>query len=47
MSETSSEFREEVRKVVRRHDPPADQLRTLAADLDQLADRYDTQERIL
>jgi hypothetical protein len=47
MSETGSEFREEIKQVIRRHDPGADQLRDLSADLDQLADRYDDQEAVL
>jgi len=36
-----TEFRDEVKAVVRRHDPDAADLRTLAADLGGLADRYD------
>lgn len=40
-------FRDEIRSVVRRHDPDADELRTLAADLERLADRYDTQSEVL
>jgi len=40
MSE-DTEFRDEVKRVVRRHDPDAADLRSLASDLDGLADRYD------
>jgi len=47
MSSDSSEFREEVRSVIRRHDPATEDLRALAADLETLADRYDQQERVL
>jgi len=43
----SEEFREEVKSVVRRHDPSADELRGLACDLEALADRYDRQDEIL
>jgi hypothetical protein len=43
----SEEFREEVKSVVRRHDPSADDLRGLAEDLEQLAERYDRQDEIL
>jgi len=41
------EFREEVRAVIRRHDPNSDELRDLATDLERLADRYDEQKDIL
>ena len=47
MGKDSSEFREDVRAVVRRHDPSAEDLRELAGDLETLADRYDQQERVL
>lgn len=40
-------FREAVKEVIRRNDPDADELRALAADLERLADRYETQEAIL
>jgi hypothetical protein len=43
----SDEFREDVKSVVRRHDPSADELRALASDLQDLADRYDRQDDIL
>lgn len=43
----SDEFREDVKAVVRRHDPSADDLRALASDLDELAERYDRQDEIL
>lgn len=43
----SSEFREEVKRVIRTHDPGADELRALAGDLQTLADRYDDQESVL
>ncbi|UHQ96419.1 hypothetical protein [Natrinema halophilum] len=36
-----AEFREEIRTVIRRHDPDADDLRDLASDLESLADRYE------
>lgn len=37
-----SEFRSDIRQAIRRHDPTADQLRALAADLESTADRYET-----
>jgi len=46
-SPDQSEFRVEIARVVRRHDPPADDLRALADDLEDLADRYDRQGEIL
>lgn len=46
MSETS-EFRESIKEVVRRHDPTGEELRTLAGDLETLADRYDATEDVL
>lgn len=44
---TDEGFREEVKAVIRKHDPGADDLRGLAEDLDELAERYDTQEAVL
>lgn len=41
------EFRSDVRRVIRTHDPDAEELRSLADALEQLADRYETQETIL
>ena len=43
----SDEFRSDVRQVIRRHDPSADDLRALAQDLDALADRHERQNEIL
>ena len=47
MSNDSSEFREEVKTVIRRHDPSADELRALRDGLDELAQRYDATEDVL
>ena len=44
---SDEEFREDVKAAVRRHDPSAEELRTLASDLQTLADRYDEQEAVL
>ncbi|WP_165874972.1 hypothetical protein [Natrarchaeobius oligotrophus] len=41
------EFREEIRRVVRRNDPEPDELRDLAADLEKLADRYEATSEVL
>ena len=40
-------FRDDVRATIRKHDPDADELRNLAGDLEELADRYETQESVL
>jgi hypothetical protein len=45
MSEES--FREEIRTTVRRHDPTAEELRDLAGDLEQLAERVETTNEVL
>lgn len=41
------ELREEIRMVIRRHDPDADELRDLASSLEELADRYEATEEVL
>lgn len=43
----SDEFREDIRQVIRRHDPSADDLRDLSDDLETLAERYETQDEVL
>lgn len=43
----SEEFRDEIRSVIRRHDPTADELRSLAGDLETLAERYEQQQEVL
>ena len=40
-------FRDEVRAAIRRNDPSAEELLTLADDLVVLAERYEVQEEIL
>lgn len=44
---SDEEFREEIRKVIKRHDPSADDLRDLACDLESTADRYDELEAMV
>lgn len=41
------EFREDIRAVIRRHDPDSDELRSLSDDLEALAERYEKQEDVL
>lgn len=41
---TDSEFREDVKAAIRKHDPGADDLRDLAADLEDTAARYEALE---
>lgn len=43
----SEDLRVDVKATIRKHDPDADTLRSLAADLERLADRYETQDEIL
>ena len=43
----SEEFRDEIRATIRRHDPTADEIRSLAEDLEQLANRYETQQEVV
>lgn len=40
-------FREDVRAAIRKHDPDAEELRSLADSLEVLAERYDTQESVI
>jgi hypothetical protein len=40
----NTEFREELKRVVRTHDPNTDELRAAAAYLDQTAERWDALE---
>jgi len=44
---SSEEFREEIRNVIRRHDPSSDELLKLSDDLKELAERYERQDKIL
>lgn len=46
MSE-NPEFRDDVREVVKRHNPDAEELRTLASDLETLADRWEDTDDVL
>jgi len=41
------ELRDEIRAVVRRHDPSPEQLRSIAADLETLADKWEDAEDVL
>lgn len=44
---TNEEFRDELRAVVRRHDPDPDELRAVADGLDRLAEKWDAAEEVL
>lgn len=44
---SDSEFRDEIKAVIKRHELGADDLRDLAADLETLADRWDDTEDVL
>lgn len=43
----SDEFREDVKAAVRKNDPSAEDLRTLAADLERLAEKFETTDAVL
>ena len=47
MTDRDAELREEVRSMVRRHDPEPDALRALAEDFQQLADRYESVNEVI
>ena len=46
MSE-DTELRDAIREVVKIHDPDADSLRRIAADLNRLADRYEMADEVI
>lgn len=47
MTDTDTAFRDEIRSVIQRHDPTADELRSLAGDIEALADRYEAAEETI
>jgi hypothetical protein len=47
MSDTDTDFREDVKRVVRRHDPGPETLRAVAEDLEVLADRFEATDDVL
>ena len=47
MAEKASEFREEVKTVIKRHDVSANELRGLASDLEHVAEKWDELEGLL
>lgn len=47
MTDSDAEFRNEIRAVVRRHDPDPSELRSLSDDLDALAERFEATEDAL
>ena len=46
MSE-DTELREEIKAVIRRHDPDAETLRELSSDLETLAERFEATSEVL
>ncbi|AGC34588.1 hypothetical protein HSTV1_43 [Haloarcula sinaiiensis tailed virus 1] len=44
---TDEEFRDELRAVVRRHDPDPDELRAVADSLEELAEKWDAADDVL
>lgn len=48
MSESEgAEFREDLRRVIRRNDPTPEELRSAAQKIEALADRYEATEETL
>lgn len=47
MASEGEEFREDLRAIVRKHDPDPDTLRHVADDLTQLADRFEDTNEVL
>lgn len=45
--DTDTELREDVRAVVRKHDPDPSELRALASDLETLAERFEATDEVL
>jgi len=41
------ELRDDLRAVIRQHDPQPSELRSIAADLETLADRWEDAEEVL
>jgi hypothetical protein len=44
---SDEDFREDIRQVVRRHDPDPEQLRSLAGDLEKRAERVELTEEVI
>lgn len=47
MAMSDEDFREGIKTVIRRHDPGPDELRSLADDLQELADRHEATQEVL
>lgn len=47
MTDTDTEFREDVRRAIRAHDPDPETLRSLAGDLEALAERFEQTDDVI
>ena len=47
MTDTDTDFREDIKRAVRRNDPDPDTLRAVAADFEALADRFEATDEVL
>ena len=45
--ESTSEFREDIKEVVRRHNPSTNELRNVASTLEHVAEKWDELEGLL
>ena len=47
MTDTDTDFREDVKRAVRRNDPDPETLRSVAADFEELAERFEATDDVL
>ena len=47
MSDSDTDFREDIKRAVRRNDPDPETLRAVAADFEELADRFEVTGEVL
>lgn len=43
----AEDFREDIKAMIRKHDPSGEELRSLATDLESLADRFEATDDAL
>ena len=47
MTDSDTDFREDVKRAIRRNDPDPETLRAVAADFEKLADRFEATDEVL
>ena len=47
MTDTDTDFREDVKRAIRRNDPDPETLRAVATDFEELADRFEATDDVL